>query len=243
MADPGKATVARTSQSPEGIAFSVDWQISGSADKPATVSGGEGRPGGKAPVDPGVDLGGLNHRPAAGHVGPAPRPGIPGPQSAGASGDRPPGTPVHKPPVGAATRLDMLNVIASALVPASGKSARVGARARGRDDDLRLEVVAWVNNVAYDKEVWMELSVAGSAGDQVQEAAVALQYQAPAGGGGDLFSARVNLLLLAPRHVCPDAALSYRLYYRVHDSVFTDGIVHSHALGQVPQVPGTGRRR
>jgi hypothetical protein len=137
----------------------------------------------------------------------------------------------------------MLNVIASALVPASSKPARAGARARGRDDELCLEVVAWVNNVAYDKEVWMELSVAGSAGDQVQEAAVALQYQAPAGGGGDLFSARVNLPLLAPRDVCPDAAVSYRLYYRVHNSVFTDGIVHSHALGRVPPLPGAERHR
>lgn len=170
--------------------------------------------------------------PVGGYVRPTGAPPSPG-QSPGA---RPPvfGSPF---PVGAATRLDMVNAIASAVIAAGVKPSRGSVLPPTMDEGISLEVVAWVNNVAYDKSVWIEVCVSVPAGEKIHEAAVALEYQAPAGGGGDLFAARAPLPGLALRDGGAEAAVSYHLYYRVNDSLFTDGIVHAHRLDAASAFP------
>ena len=85
-----------------------------------------------------------------------------------------------------------------------------------------LGVVAWVANVAFEKEVWLDLYGFNAKGDLVDRKQLPLRYQAPAGGGGDLFGVHG---LVGPNV----AALAFRIYYEVNASRFTDGRLHTAA--------------
>lgn len=135
-----------------------------------------------------------------------------------------------EPRPGAAVSLEMVNVFGEPVAEGSDAGA------------CRLRLTAWVNNVSYVKDVWVDAYLLGARGDVVGTEALPLTFHEGAGGGGDFF------ILDVPVPTGADAAgeggaarLQYRLYYRIGDAVYTDGILHDHALG--PEVGVAARAR
>lgn len=123
---------------------------------------------------------------------------------------------------GAIESLETINVLTDSLM-AAGTDAAWG------DRRPRFEVVAWVRNVDDRREVWVDLYIDGDRQPRPQW--LVLDYFAPAGGGGDLF--RLNLAFPPEQ---PEIAqhgvkgVSYRLYGRIGEALFTDGILHRHHI-------------
>lgn len=87
----------------------------------------------------------------------------------------------------------------------------------------RLNVVAWVNNVAYRKDVWLDLYGFDARGNPVNQELLVMRYEAPAGGGGDLFGGHTTV-------GADVAAVAYRIYYEVDGTLYTEGVLHTAAL-------------
>jgi len=124
----------------------------------------------------------------------------------------------------------MINIFEDALVREAAGRQRATSSSR-----TRLFVKAWVNNVAFEKKVWVDVDILGRTGKPLRSESLTLGYVEPAGGSGDFF------LVDAP--VPPPAAadgrataelLEYRLYYEVGGQVFTDGVPHRHHLRPAP---------
>jgi hypothetical protein len=100
-------------------------------------------------------------------------------------------------------------------------------------------VKAWVNNVAYAKNVWLDVHVFDHYDGLIHSATFPLHYQGEAGGHGDFFvfdgkiyqGVRVTPGATSAREK-PDARkVQYRLYFEVNSQVFTDGyFLHQHQL-------------
>lgn len=119
----------------------------------------------------------------------------------------PPGPAEPRP--GAAVSLEMVNVF--------GEPQAEGAR---------LRLTAWVNNLSYVKHVWVDAYLLDARGAVVLSETMVLDYYEGAGGGGDFFILDTAIPGAGP----PAALLAYRLYYNIADTVYTDGILHTHAL-------------
>jgi hypothetical protein len=96
-----------------------------------------------------------------------------------------------------------------------------------------LLVEAWVRNLAYEKEVWIDVQGLGGDGALLFSRTLPLQYREPAGGGGDLFRLRTMIHQAGsagPGWCSPDwkddRLLQARLYCKLNDQLFTDGVVH-----------------
>lgn len=106
----------------------------------------------------------------------------------------------------------------------------------GSQLETHLEITAWVRNVAYQKNVWIDLHVFDQDDNRVSAQTLTLKYTGAAGGGGDFFSLEQMVFQGSggvPGNVWPRAdagKLQYRLYYEVNGTVFTDGILHQLAL-------------
>ena len=86
-----------------------------------------------------------------------------------------------------------------------------------------LNVVAWVANVAYRKDVWLDIYGLDAEGNVMEWELLSLRYEAPAGGGGDLFGLHAV--------VSPSIAeLAYRIYYEVSGTLFTDGMLYTATI-------------
>jgi hypothetical protein len=96
------------------------------------------------------------------------------------------------------------------------------------DRGLRLVAKAWVNNIAYDKRVWLDLDVLSRTGKPVHSETVLLQYLEPAGGSGDFFM--IDHPVPSPGRRAAPHMVQYRLYYEVSGQVFTDGLCHRNDL-------------
>jgi hypothetical protein len=118
----------------------------------------------------------------------------------------------------------------------------------------RLSLTAWVNNFAFEKDVWVDLCIVDPSGRLVvPQERFALEWLGPADGNGDFFildkSIRFPASLLATpsdptefavpwaTDPCAGPKLQYRLYYRASGRVFTDGQLHEHELPERPSVP------
>ena len=95
-----------------------------------------------------------------------------------------------------------------------------------------LHVEAWLKNLTYSKNAWIDVHVLDDAGALLHSETLALRYARPAGDGGDFF---VLDHLLYYGSVAtegsveqrPDArTVQYYLYGEMGGRVFTDGIVH-----------------
>ena len=95
-----------------------------------------------------------------------------------------------------------------------------------------LHVEAWLKNLTYAKNVWIDVHVLGEGGALLHAETLALRYARPAGDGGDFFV--LDCLLyhgsvategsVEPR---PDArTVQYYLYGEMGGHVFTDDVVH-----------------
>ncbi|MGH8999962.1 MAG: hypothetical protein ACRDY7_11295 [Acidimicrobiia bacterium] len=103
----------------------------------------------------------------------------------------------------------------------------------------RLVVEAWVRNVAFVKDVWVEVTLVDVEGEAVRGERLDLDYLGPGEGAGDRFGVVHDLPSPGP---FPDGRrLQYRLFYRVNDDVFTDGVLHEHPL-PAPEVPAEVER-
>jgi hypothetical protein len=143
-------------------------------------------------------------------------------------------SPVEVRP-GAAVNPDMVNVFEQAVTPGAAPGlhlVRLGDRPAG--DAIALSVLAWVRNVTYDKDVWVDLYVLGEGGVLHAET-IPLAFQEPAEGGGDFFAA--GAAVPAPKAGPETSAmgmLQFRLYGQMSGQLFTDGILHSHQIEATP---------
>jgi hypothetical protein len=138
------------------------------------------------------------------------------------------------PRAGAAVSLEMVN----AFWESASKVVRLfdDSPTSGRELQTRMSIKAWVRNVAYHKDVWIDVHVLDSGYGRVQAATFGLQYREQAGGGGDFFTFddlvyRGSGAVPGSVWFNPDARhVQYRLYYQVNGRVYTDGLLHAFEL-------------
>jgi hypothetical protein len=99
-------------------------------------------------------------------------------------------------------------------------------------EGVRLRLTAWVNNLSYVKHVWVDAYLTDAKAAVVHSETLLLDYYEGAGGGGDFFILDTAI----PGVKIAVAILQYRLYYNIGATVYTDGILHTHALGP-PKAP------
>jgi hypothetical protein len=137
-----------------------------------------------------------------------------------------PPTPSHARP-GSSVSLEMVNVF--------GEPA---AETAGGAPGGRLRLTAWVNNVSYVKDVWVDAYLTDASGAVTHSETLLLDYHEGAGGGGDFFV--LDAPIQAPGgSATPIAQLQYRLYYQIGDTVYAEGILHGHALTSTTGTSGT----
>ena len=116
--------------------------------------------------------------------------------------------------------------------------ASLGGRTLG--GAIVLSVQAWVRNLAYDKEVWVDVRLLGANDEVLHAETLALQYQEPAEGGGDFFSVGAAVPTARTGVEVPAASrLEYRLCSQMNGQLFTDGILHRHEVTPGTPAPGT----
>lgn len=120
---------------------------------------------------------------------------------------------------------EMVNTFEEAIVPEQAAGRRSAGAAAAR-----LFVKAWVNNVAYEKKVWVDVDLVGSSGHPLHSKSLPLGYVEPAGGSGDFFLVDASVPPSSSTRGEPAELLEYRLYYEVGGQVFTDGVSHRHRL-------------
>ncbi|TMK53524.1 MAG: hypothetical protein E6G66_01770 [Actinobacteria bacterium] len=136
---------------------------------------------------------------------------------------------------GATVSPEMVNVFEQAVSPGAApglRLVRLGDRPSG--EAIALSILAWIRNVAYDKDVWIDLYVLGPGGVLHAET-IPLDYQEPAEGGGDFFAA--GAAVPAPKAGPEDSSmgtLQFRVYCEMSGQLFTDGILHSHRIEATP---------
>jgi hypothetical protein len=136
-----------------------------------------------------------------------------------------PPTP-SEPRPGSVFSLEMVNVFGEPV-----------AESTGGTPGARLQLTAWVNNVSYLKDVWVDAYLTDASGGVAHREALLLDYHEGAGGGGDFFV--LDAPIVAPtaargraRGTSPQVtSLQYRLYYQIGDTVFAEGILHHMDLG------------
>ncbi len=137
------------------------------------------------------------------------------------------------PPIGAASRLDMVNVVSSEATKTNGYR---GGRRRGLAYRTDLDLTAWVAERPDAHEVWIDLTVYDAQGRRCAGGRRLLRRGNAADGHGTLF--RLSETVYRGTAVTPGSAsplpdarlLEFRLYYRTGERVFTDAVVHHHAL-------------
>jgi len=132
---------------------------------------------------------------------------------------------------------DVVNVVELAVEKQRHQFAPPGSIvSAGSELRTVVKLMAWVRNVTYVKHVWFDAHVFDGGNQRVHAQTVPLRYKGDGGGGGDLFEFDDVLFLgsrgqpgsVSPR---PDARrLQLRLYCELDGQLFTDGILHDHAL-------------
>jgi Family of unknown function (DUF6209) len=106
----------------------------------------------------------------------------------------------------------------------------------GSQLETHLDLTVWARNVAYNKNVWVDLHVFDQDDNRVNADTLTLKYSSSAGGTGDFFSLKQLVFWGSggvPGNVWPRAdvrRMQYRVYYEVNGAVFTDGILHQVSL-------------
>lgn len=123
---------------------------------------------------------------------------------------------------GAQQRPDMVNVLGwvEACDPPAGPGTPTS-----------VAVQAWVNNVAFVKDVWTDVYLLAGDGAVLCGHPFPLAFVEPAEGNGDCFVADLAAFR-PPSSPAPPRRLQFRLYYRVDGALFTDGLLHDHDLAE-----------
>src|SRR5512146_2341327 len=106
----------------------------------------------------------------------------------------------------------------------------------GSEIQTYLRVDAWVRNIAFRKDVFVDLHVFDGSGTVLQRETRPLGYLQGAGGGGDFF--QIDSLVYRGTGGLPDSIwpradarlIEYRLYYGVGGQLYSDGVAHRHEL-------------
>jgi hypothetical protein len=140
-----------------------------------------------------------------------------------------PPTPSEARP-GSVFSLEMVNVF--------GEPVTESSEATGVAPGVRLQLTAWVNNVSYLKDVWVDAYLTDASGAVAHKEALLLDYREGAGGGGDFFVLDAEITAAGARGATgrkaqtpPVTTLQYRLYYQIGDTVFAEGILHELPIG------------
>jgi hypothetical protein len=135
---------------------------------------------------------------------------------------------------GAERNPDMMNIFAETV---SKEKHLLGSNPlSGSEFRTHLSLTAWVRNIAYEKNAWVDLHVFDSDDNLVRANTLTLHYSGPAGGNGDFFE--LNEMIFqgsggVPGSVWPrpdSRRVQYRLYCQMSGHVFTDGVLHQHAI-------------
>jgi uncharacterized protein DUF6209 len=137
---------------------------------------------------------------------------------------------------GAIARPEFVNVFDQTAVKKDVFPAPPSGPPVGKDLRTSLSVRAWVKNVAFVKEVWIDLHIFDRSATVVKAATLGLPWQGSASGAGDLFSFDGEIYrgsTATPGSVSPRPnawLVQYRLYYAVEGSLYTDAILHQLEL-------------
>jgi len=137
---------------------------------------------------------------------------------------------------GAIARPEFVNVYDQTAVKKDVFPAPPSGPPVGKDLRTSLSVRAWVKNIAFVKEVWIDLHVFDRSATLIKAATLGLPWQGSASGNGDLFSFDDEIYrgsTATPGSVSPRPnawLVQYRLYYAVEGSLYTDAILHQLEL-------------
>ena len=137
---------------------------------------------------------------------------------------------------GAIARPEFVNVFDQTAVKKDVFPAPPSGPSVGKDLRTSLSVRAWVKNIAFVKEVWIDLHVFDRSATLIKAATLGLPWQGSASGAGDLFSFDGEIYrgsTATPGSVSPRPnawLVQYRLYYAVEGSLYTDTILHQLEL-------------
>jgi Family of unknown function (DUF6209) len=102
-----------------------------------------------------------------------------------------------------------------------------------------LTVQAWVRNLAYYKNVWLDVHIFNGDGGLIHSETFTMRSLGSDVGGGDRFGFDDAVYHRSSggsgmgAWFRPDARkLQYRLYYEVSGQVFTDGLLHQHEIDE-----------
>jgi hypothetical protein len=134
---------------------------------------------------------------------------------------------------GAIRDISMVNVL-----NATGNKVRrsIAGSAQGSQLETELNLTAWVRNIQYQKNVWIDYHVFDDNNGLVHAETLPLVYRESGGGGGDLFALQGRVFKGSgglPGAAWPRAdahLLQFRLYCEIAGQVFTDGRLHESTL-------------
>jgi len=141
-----------------------------------------------------------------------------------------------RPRAGATIDPSILRVREDAAVKHNTFPSRPGYASSNAHWQTHLHVEAWVRNTTFAKWAWADVHVFAHDGALVGSQTCALEWERPAGDGGDVFrgdcaayeGATVSPGSAAPR---PDVRLvQYRVYCEMDGRLYTDGVLHECLL-------------
>lgn len=135
---------------------------------------------------------------------------------------------------GAAISPETVNVFEEGVSAGTGALRLAPLKGRPAGDAIAVSVRAWVRNLAYDKDLWIDLALTEER-EMLHAETLALTYQEPAGAGGDFFT--VGAAIPAPKAgTSPQPrTVLYRLYGQMNGQIFTDGVLHHHEIVAPPK--------
>jgi uncharacterized protein DUF6209 len=132
--------------------------------------------------------------------------------------------------------LDFVNVLNQSAMKRNVFPAAPTGSPVGKDLRTLLNVLVWVKNVTFAKDVWIDLHVFDRDGNRIEAATHPLHWEDSAGGAGDLFRFDGEIyqgLTATPGSVSPKPnawLIQYRLYCRLEGQTYTDATLHQIEL-------------
>jgi hypothetical protein len=137
---------------------------------------------------------------------------------------------------GAMPRPDLVNVVDQFAIKRNVFPRLPNGSPDGKDLRTSLTLRVWVKNVAYAKDVWVDLHVFDRSGTRIVATTFDLHWEGSASGAGDLFRFDGEIyhgVTATPGSVSPKPnawLVQYRLYYAVEGQTYTDAILHQLEL-------------
>lgn len=144
---------------------------------------------------------------------------------------------------GALTRPDVVNVLEQSATKVNVFPPTPWGTREGSNLQTMLKVLAWVRETSFGASTWIDVHVFDGHDELIHSLTINLPYS----GTGSNFQYEYSGVIYqgstaTPGSVQPRAEahkVQYRLYYKMHDEVFTDGILHQQELQ--PDALTTGR--